>query len=381
MKLVCNYYIRNYGSVLQSYATFKTLRYFDEDVAVLQYVDRPNWKAKLEIAARIRWKYLFSPKMLRQKIRKLLSGDNEYQNIVRSRGAVFDDFNSDVLRFSVAYKTQDEIIKGLAEGEIIVIGSDQLWGPEDIIRDYHTLTWVPKTSKKIAYATSFGVKELPPFLEKRATTFLDNMSSISVREDAGCKIVRNLTGRDVLQVCDPTLLLKREDWDVIATEKLLDEPYIFCFFIGNNPKHRELSTEFSRITGLKIAAILHLDQYIPSDEGYAHYSFNNASPGDFISLIKNADYILTDSFHTTIFSVIYEKKFIVFNRYGENEFGSRNSRIDSLCDKLQISSRRYKEAGSIINQIRSEIDYQNVKSNVSDWRDESLAYLKNAIGR
>lgn len=379
MKLICNYYIRNYGSVLQSYATFRILNELGHDTQVICYRDRPSRKAKAEIALRIRLKYLADRSMVKQKVRKLLHGDGAFAHILQSRGEAFDAFNRDVLRFTEACDSPSDAAACLEPGETVVIGSDQLWGPEDIIRDYHTLNWVPAGHRKVAYSTSFGVKQLPKFVQERAKRFLSDMDRISVREASGVEIVDALTGKAVPQVCDPTLLLPGEAWADLAAPRLVEEPYIFLFFIGDNPGQRKAVRDFARRRHLKIAAIQHLDRYIASDEGIADLTFNAASPREFLALIRDASYVFCDSFHAAIFSVQFEKRFLIFNRYGDNAYGSRNSRIDSLCSRLGMEDRRAGEGDDLDRKIDQPVDYRRVKEALNQWRAASLDYLQKAL--
>ena len=380
MKLLCNYYIRNYGSVLQSYATFITLKSIDNNVEVIRYKNRSSFKAKLEIALRIRLKYLMNIKMVKNKLRKVFKGDHDYIDILTRRGEKFDQFNALFLDFTNEFGSIEDVCKSLEKDKYIIIGSDQLWGPEDIICDYHTLNWVPEGVSKIAYATSFGVSELPCYLKERTKVFLNKMDMISCRETAGVEIIKNLLGQSVPQVCDPTLLLSRKKWDEIASErKIVDEPYIFVFFIGDNPIQRKRVATLRGATGYKIVSIQHLDQYIPSDEHFADITVNDASPQEFISLIKQAEYVVTDSFHATIFSVIYEKRFLTFNRYESNSSGSRNSRIDSICNKLGLNERRCNPDDDIYEKINNDIDFKKVNHILNVWRKESINYLTKAL--
>lgn len=379
MKLICNYYIRNYGSVLQSYATFRVLNELGHETRVICYRDRPSRKAKAEIALRIRLKYLADRSMVKQKVRKLLHGDGAFARILQSRGEAFDAFNREALRFTEPCDSPSDAAACLEPGETVVIGSDQLWGPEDIIRDYHTLNWVPAGHRKVAYATSFGVKQLPKFVQERAKRFLSDMDRISVREASGVEIVGALTGKEVPQVCDPTLLLSGEAWADLAAPRLVEEPYIFLFFIGDNPGQRKAVRDFARRRHLKIVAIQHLDRYIASDEGIADLTFNAASPREFLTLIRDASYVFCDSFHAAIFSVQFEKRFLIFNRYGDNTYGSRNSRIDSLCSRLGLEDRRAGEGDDLDRKIDQPVDYRRVKEALNQWRTASLDYLQKAL--
>lgn len=379
MKLICNYYIRNYGSVLQSFASFKVLQSFDPSISIIKYEDKAKVKAKIELLIRKKLKYILNPVALKKKIINLAYQEN-YKKIDDARKKAFDVFNNKNLNFTQTFIKTSDIVSSLEHGESIIIGSDQLWGPEDIIRNYHTLNWLPDEFKKISYATSFGVTKLPDYLKKRTYSFLKKMDNISVRESTGIDIIKSLTGLDASLVCDPTLLLSANQWNkFIPEEKIISEPYIFCYFIGENIKHREVVKEVQMHTNYKIAAILHVNQYIKSDENFADYDFSTAKPEDFVRLIRDAQYVICDSFHGVAFSIIFKKNFIVFDRYARNDSSSRNSRIDSICKKLKLESRHcieIKNANSILND---NVNYTEVDDLLEKWRQESFNYISNAI--
>lgn len=379
MKLICNYYIRNYGSVLQSFASFKVLQSFDPSISIIKYEDKAKVKAKIELLIRKKLKYILNPVALKKKIINLAYQEN-YKKIDDARKRTFDVFNNKNLNFTQTFIKTSDIVSSLEHGESIIIGSDQLWGPEDIIRNYHTLNWLPDEFKKISYATSFGVTKLPDYLKKRTYSFLKKMDNISVRESTGIDIIKSLTGLDASLVCDPTLLLSANQWNkFIPEEKIISEPYIFCYFIGENIKHREVVKEVQMHTNYKIAAILHVNQYIKSDENFADYDFSTAKPEDFVRLIRDAQYVICDSFHGVAFSIIFKKNFIVFDRYARNDSSSRNSRIDSICKKLKLESRHcieIKNANSILND---NVNYTEVDDLLEKWRQESFNYISNAI--
>lgn len=379
MKLICNYYIRNYGSVLQSFASFKVLQSFDPSISIIKYEDKAKVKAKIELLIRKKLKYILNPVALKKKIINLAYQEN-YKKIDDARKRAFDVFNNKNLNFTQTFIKTSDIVSSLEHGESIIIGSDQLWGPEDIIRNYHTLNWLPDEFKKISYATSFGVTKLPDYLKKRTYSFLKKMDNISVRESTGIDIIKSLTGLDASLVCDPTLLLSANQWNkFIPEEKIMSEPYIFCYFIGENIKHREVVKEVQMHTNYKIAAILHVNQYIKSDENFADYDFSTAKPEDFVRLIRDAQYVICDSFHGVAFSIIFKKNFIVFDRYARNDSSSRNSRIDSICKKLKLESRHcieIKNANSILND---NVNYTEVDDLLEKWRQESFNYISNAI--
>ena len=119
-----------------------------------------------------------------------------------------------------------------------------------------------------------------------------------------------------------------------------------------------------------------MDSYNKADEGFGDYTPFDIGPAEFVNLIRNAEYVFTDSFHGSVFSVIYQKQFMVFNRYSDNSVSSKNSRIDSFCANYGLSERRY--AGDIY-AVESRIDYPSVLEKVNEHRNSSKAFLDKAL--
>ena len=134
--------------------------------------------------------------------------------------------------------------------------------------------------------------------------------------------------------------------------------------------------ELSRKTGLKIVALRHLDQYVEEDEKFGDIAPYDVGPEEFLNWIRGAEYVSTDSFHGTCFSVIHHKKFVIFNRYSDQSKTSKNSRVDSLCQNLNLSERRF--SGDIC-AIRNEINYQAVDENLMKLKKQTEAYLDKAF--
>ena len=239
--------------------------------------------------------------------------------------------------------------------------------------------FVPDDIEKISIASSFGVGQIPWYQKKRTAHFINRIEHVSMRENRGKEIVKELTGRDVPVVLDPVFLLSKEDWDKYIPEvKVYDEPYIFAYFLGENPLYREEVKMLSKKTGLKIVALRHLDQYVETDESFGDYAPYDVSPDKFLNLIRGAEYICTDSFHGTCFSIINEKKFMIFNRYSDASKVSKNSRIDSLCINLGISERRF--VGNIMS-VLDEIDYHSVNIKLNKLKSETDKYLDKAFDK
>ena len=163
---------------------------------------------------------------------------------------------------------------------------------------------------------------------------------------------------------------------LIPIKKEMDEPYIFAYFLGANPEYRKQVRKLAESTGLKIVALRHMDQYVDDDESFGDYAPYDVAPDRFLNLLRGAEYVCTDSFHGTCFSIINEKKFMIFNRYANTSATSKNSRIDSLCQNLGVSDRRFLGDISTIQKI---IDYEEVYCKLAKLKQKTDQYINAAF--
>src|SRR5690606_15601322 len=234
---------------------------------------------------------------------------------------------------------------------------------------------------KLAYASSFGVSEIPSFQRKATGKYLDRFAFIGVREQQGKVIVDTLSNNVAKVVADPTLLLSRKEWeeeiaDARPNEK---EPYIFCYFLGSNQESRRAVNALKAKTGYKIITIRHMDEYVTEDEAFGDEAPYFVDPNDFVKYVSRAAYVCTDSFHCTIFSIIFQRQFMTFYRFVNTSKTSRNSRIDSLFEVLGIDRERI-YGDDICKVIDNKIDYAAVGIKLNDLREDSLKFLSNALG-
>ena len=160
---------------------------------------------------------------------------------------------------------------------------------------------------------------------------------------------------------------------------MVNEPYILCYFLGNNLPHREFAKGLKKRTGCKIVALPHLDEFVRSDEGYADEMMYDVDPADFLNLIRNASYVCTDSFHCSVFSMLYRKEFFSFRRYTRNTKSSTNSRLDTLFKLSGIKGRILNGDEDIQKCLDMKINYDDVHKNIGIVRDESYQYLSKAL--
>ena len=198
-----------------------------------------------------------------------------------------------------------------------------------------------------------------------------------MREVKGAQIVKEVSECEAKIVADPTLLLTREEWtNLIPEKKIVKTPYIFCYFLGENVQHREVAEQLKEATGLQIVCTPYLDSFVERDMTFGDKQLFDIGPDDFINLIRGAEYILTDSFHGSVFSILHHKKFVIFNRFTDGKH-SRNSRIDSLCKLLDLEVCRFR--GNVVLQIYEPIKYTSVDEKLHLLRSESLEFLQSAL--
>lgn len=382
--LVICYFHENYGSMLQAYAT--------------QHIFDRMGAANEAVYCRDPHMYMTMPK-LQYYFHKLTNKDLLLDKIKRSRGklfhkifktdfyanqnirsAKFQEFSGRAFRVSKEYHNREELIRDAENYAAFVVGSDQLWSPANIDNDFYTLTFVPEGIPKIAYATSFGTAVIPSYQHKKARAFLERLDYISVREVSGKKLVKELSGRDAQVVIDPTLMLNRQDWQKFRKKAPIGEDrYIFCYFLGNNRSNREFALRLKEKTGYRIVALVHMDEFVREDEDFADLTPYDVGPEEFVDLVSRAEYVCTDSFHGTVFSIIFGRRFFTFNRFSQSSTISTNTRIDSLLAMLSLEDRRKTGSEDISECMAQKIDFDRAYEKLEQKQKEAEDYLKRAL--
>lgn len=381
--IVSCYFQKNYGSMLQAFATQQivtNLGYENETICIDGF-------AKTIRNAKLKY-YIFQIDNIQVLLSKIVSVkkfirqlyDVEFRRNCCTRDEKFHIFKTKYFNISRCFKSLEELKKYCENYRSVIVGSDQLWLPSNIAADYYTLNFVPGNINKISYATSFGVKCLPAWQKKIARNFLDKIQHLSVREKKGQKIIWEISGRKAQLVCDPTLLLNAEEWlKYFPKKQLIKGKYILCYFLGNNPSHRKFACKLKEHTGYKIVALLHLDEFIKEDAVFPDEMPYDVGPIEFINLIREASYILTDSFHGTVFSVLHKKKFFTFKRFSDKSAVSTNSRIDTLLHQFELEKRLEPKWEDVKSYLGSEIYYENVFKEIERMRKDSLTFLRTAL--
>lgn len=384
LALVTCYFQPNYGSQLQAYATqlqFDKMGVPNETICIDGLREEIN-KAKYKYFLSRIWdvntvKDKFATV---KKVWAMKTKGNEFRANMAERKRMFDGFARTMFHISKVYDSKAELGKEAHDYSAFVVGSDQLWLPSNIEADYYTLNFVPDDVSKIALATSFGISRLPKRQARKAARFLKRIDYCSVREQSGQRIVKELAGRDVPVVCDPTILFTAEDWATVTEpERFVSEPYMFCYFLGNNPEQRELVRRFKRETGYKIVQLQHCDEYIKSDVGFPDIAPYNVGPKEFIRLIRDAEYVFTDSFHCSVFSMLHSKKFFTFRRYNSDSTVSTNGRLYSLLSLVGLENRLLQGNEDVHECMNLAIDYVQVHERLAKLRQSTKCFVENAL--
>ena len=379
-------YKENFGSALQTYATQYTLEKMGYDARIFEIkgVHRQiHIKKLIYYAGRmfdpVELKYLLAN--LKSRSRKSASAStDQYAQDMIVRKNVYADFNKKWNKMLPLVKGWDGLARQASEMDAVVVGSDQLWRPSNIVGCYFTLEFVPDNVKKIAFSTSFGVPELPSNLHKHAKKYLSRIEHISVRENSGADIVKLESGREATVVCDPTMMLTAEDWMHIQDEKPFAEGnYILMYLMGDNPEQREFVKKLSKKTGCRIIGLLHGATYISYDEEVVDEKPYNVGPSEFVNLIRNAQYVCTDSFHCCVFSILNSTKFFAFRRWPDGSKFSANDRLYTLLGFTGLSSRLLMGTEDLDACIADPIDFKTALEKVAEKRMMSMEYLKNAL--
>lgn len=378
--LCVRYDCNNYGSMLQILATQKLIQDLGHDYEIIRY-NKNTPLFFIRNITRIANPYFMKGKIVSYVRNKKISRYPSIKEGNTNRIACISHYRNNYIGpFSPIYKGYSNLVHGANNYDAILVGSDQLWTPAGIKSRFYNLLFVPDEIKKISYATSFGVSEIPVSQKKLTKKFLNRIEFLSVREIRGAEIIKELTQRSATIALDPTLMYSKNQWDsFLPNDQIIKSPYIFAFFLGDNNLHREAVEQLKKSTGLKVVTIPFMETVVERDFSFGDEQLYNVGPVEFLNLIRGADYVCTDSFHGTVFSLLYHKKFITFNRTANDDKQTRNSRIDSLFELLSLQDRRYREGISLTDQIQLDINYTDIEHTLEELRNISWDFLQNAI--
>lgn len=358
----------NYGNRLQNFAAQQVLKSLGCNVTTIvnKSIDKEvKINNKFNIIKRIKGKGFIDIK------NKLIYTINRksYESAMLEKIEKFKKFTKKNINETSDIWSVDSIPNNAGDiFDFYVVGSDQVWNPE--FRQgssFDFLTFAPEY-KRIAYSPSFGASEIPIIYKDNYKKWLSEFRHLSVRETAGEKIIRDLTGRDAEVLVDPTMMLTKEEW-ISVSYPAASKPknnYLLTYLLGKETDEtKELIREISQKYNLEIVRLGNLKdiERYPTD------------PGEFIDYIRSSSIFLTDSFHGAVFSILLEIPFIIFDRVS-NE-ASMNSRIDTLLYKFQLEERKWENIKRTNNYY--DVDFSNIPKILEVERKKANSYLKKAL--
>ena len=342
----------NYGNRLQNYALQQILKNLGTDVETFHNPFLLNYSEMKHI--------------LKKPIKTIIYSLNHNNKGKVYREKAFDKFNRKYIIWSKFWLNDFNRLPQIDSCyDAVICGSDQIWNPESYNIDGRYFATFMREEKRFSYAASFGLAQIPKERRNEWIQYLNGMRKISVREDTGRNIVKALTDRNCEKNLDPTLLLSAAEWRTIERrpEKIdFSERYILTYFLGKpNEEQQRYIQYFAKKEKCQVLELNRVDTP----------NLYSCGPSEFLYLIDHAKCILTDSFHGTVFSILFKKQFIIFERNGLKN--SMSSRIDSLLDTLELenSGCRYKRGRK--NAI--PLNFERSFYIISEEKKRSIEYL------
>ena len=262
-----------------------------------------------------------------------------------------------------------------------IVGSDQVWNPQWWVQEYF-LNFVWERTKKIAYAASLGVDKLSDTDGCFIADKIKDFTAVSLREEGGKRLLEGYVTNQLHVTLDPTLLYTRKMWDTIAVKPTIEEPYVVVYFPGGKSESA-LRTwhEFCIQENLKLVVFPHFQgKYDAADEKFSDIRDYSSGPAQFLGLIKYAKYVMTGSFHATVFSIIFQKQFVSFREKKEMNTPVEMLRNGALLAKLGLEDRLVpRDWEPQLNLLDASIDYDGAEEELQVLRRESMKFLEKAL--
>ncbi len=339
----------NYGNKLQNYALLKVLeKEFGKEVYTMRNFDittKGNLKTRIK-----------------SFIKFILAVDGERQKV--SKQKKFDNFSEKNLNFYPIALTENTVDK-LQDFDAFVCGSDQIWNPYYNKDMYLFTAAFAEKAKRTSYAASIGLDKLPLNLEQKYSENISTMDYIGVREQEAAKLIKDLTERDADVQIDPTMLLTQTDWTSFSKKPDIKVPdrYVLTYFVRSmSPSAVKVMEELKTEENIDV---INLND-TKNKEWY------DLDPREFVWLIKNAEYVLADSFHATVFSILFHKPFHCFERQSGETINRQESRLKTLLSYFNLDS-----CISETDRVNWEqIDFSETDNILNRKRQQSMESLR-----
>ena len=366
------FYGNNYGGCLQAYAIQKTIQDIGYEPRILQVCIPLNRSIFDKCLALCR---VFMNPIAFFRRRKYIK---EYCHNEIFRSQAFDHYRSEFLNFDKSFTLSTNNLKGAENYTTFVCGSDQIWNPNLYgVHPIWTMKFASEGSKKIAYAPSIGISTIP---EEFIAEFQENLkaySYLSCREQEGANSLSKVMGKEVDVVLDPTLLLTPEKWHEFERPVDIKKPYIFCYLFGDYDYIAEVKRRVKAYFELDIVCLPYNLRELKADD----IKLYDITPNQFVWLIENAKYVVTDSFHASVFSIKMSTPFVSLKRTSDNDKKNMNSRLYTLLQTVGLEDRMVGEnmVDDIENIIGRDIDFESANEKLAVYMERDISKLEKAL--
>ncbi len=358
----------NCGSMLQSYAMQNSLKKLGIENEIINFSNEGQKELYL---------VTYKNKSLKNLIKNIIIFP--HKKVVGANNQKYEEFKTNHFDLSQkSYNKMEELSD--EEYDIVIAGSDQIWNTTIMDSDdAYFLPWVKK-AKKIAYAPSFGAKRLEKYVAdiEKYKKYLNAFDHLSTREKNGQTWLKELLQKEVPVVLDPTLLLEREDYEKIEAKDINEkEKYIFFYCPSFNSEICKFVKKISKKYKLKVIVWSAKEYYLKYIKRYDFILAEYENPSSYLYYIKNAEIVFTTSFHGTIFSTIYGKKFYAIKNggmYGDDD------RVQTLITQLGIEERLIPYEFDENKDYLEPVNYEKYQINLKECKTKSLDYLRKSLG-
>ena len=358
----------NFGAVLQAFALQRTIESLGNTSMIIDYVRPISGTAYQFFHCRMNYG------SIRRDLRVLSHINSHY--LLRKRFSQFQ--KNHLVLTSKSYHSVNELRSEDHLCDIYVAGSDQVWQPNALDEDRGLVYYLDFVSsgRRVAYAPSFGITEMPAEYRERAAALMNKFDFLSAREDSGCRIINELLGREALHVLDPSLLLPASAYQQVAISPQNSEPCVLLYPMLTSENLNHIARKVSKFLKLPLVVVVPI-YYDPKQYGFADRVVFNAGPSEFLGWFGNAAYVCTNSFHGLAFSLIYHKSFLTV----PHATLGLNTRLESLLARVGLLSRQAINGDEFLinDPLLKPIDYSVVDVLLNVAIDESIIYLKQAL--
>ncbi len=352
------HYYGNFGSGLQAFALQQLLLDLGYDVSIINYRNP-------DIDYHVWWK-----DVIKYLLHNTIGFCNKKIYSYTSQAA--KKYQARYLRQTERFSEPQYLANAVKDYFCMIYGSDQIWAP-NAYNPIYMGAYVPSGIRKISYAASVGLNFIPDNLLKEYTDNLSSFHSVSVRENEGKSLLKNCCGIDAEVVLDPTLMINADVYrNMLKPVDNIKGKFVYCYFLNKEHKYRKTVEDYAHKHNLQIIGSSDKD----SDSEWMNRLINIGAD-QFLWLINNAEAVFTDSYHGSIFSLLFHKNFWTFVRFDESSPICQNSRIRQLQSHFNIQHRIISNKECIDDPI--SIDFEDFEKHLVELRAKSTAYLKEAL--